>query len=112
MAAGQRFRMVIDPVNKAVPWARSPVPAERQIIGLGPITLAVPRLDRTERVLGVLSIVLLGFVLVALVRGAAHWNQLPWTLWLHLATMMAMTWLWSALNLQRLESRLHSSHSQ
>ena len=48
---GQRFRMVIDAANTVVPWAKSPVPAERQIIGLGPITLAVPRLDRTEKVL-------------------------------------------------------------
>jgi len=48
---GQRFRMVIDAVNKAKPWVKSPVPAERQIIGLGPITLSVPRLDRTEAVL-------------------------------------------------------------
>ncbi|HEY8578164.1 MAG TPA: ring-cleaving dioxygenase [Devosia sp.] len=48
---GQRFRMVIDSANKVVPWAKSPVPAERQIIGLGPITLSVPRLDRTAAVL-------------------------------------------------------------
>jgi glyoxalase family protein len=48
---GQRFRMVIDAANKVVPWVKSPVPAERQIIGLGPITLSVPRLDRTEAVL-------------------------------------------------------------
>lgn len=44
--------------------------------------------DRLERVLAVLTIVLLGFVLAALVRGAAHWHALPWTLWLHLATMI------------------------
>ena len=48
---GQRFRMVIDEANKVVPWHKSPVPAERQIIGLGPISMAVPRLDRTEAVL-------------------------------------------------------------
>lgn len=48
---GQRFRMVIDAANTVVPWAKSPVPAEQQIIGLGPITLSVPRLDRTEAVL-------------------------------------------------------------
>jgi glyoxalase family protein len=48
---GQRFRMVIDPVNAVKPWAKSPVPAERQIIGLGPIAMAVPRLDRSEAVL-------------------------------------------------------------
>ncbi len=48
---GQRFRMVIDPANKVVPWAKSPVPAEKQIIGLGPITLSVPRLEPTEAML-------------------------------------------------------------
>lgn len=44
--------------------------------------------DRVERVLGGLTLVLLACVLTALVRGAAHWHQLPWTLWLHLATMI------------------------
>lgn len=48
---GQRFRMVIDNANKVIPWAKSPVPADKQIIGLGPITMSVPRLDRTEAVL-------------------------------------------------------------
>ena len=48
---GQRFRMVIDAANKVMPWAKSPVPADKQIIGLGPITLAVPALERTEAVL-------------------------------------------------------------
>jgi len=48
---GQRFRMVIDEANTVIPWRKSPVPEERQIIGLGPISLAVPRLDRTEAVL-------------------------------------------------------------
>ncbi|MFD2647220.1 ring-cleaving dioxygenase [Devosia albogilva] len=45
---GQRFRLVIDEQNKVVPWAKSPVPTERQIIGLGPISLAVPSLEPTE----------------------------------------------------------------
>ncbi|GHA28246.1 glyoxalase [Devosia pacifica] len=48
---GQRFRMVADPGHKPVAWDRSPVPAERQIIGLGPITLSVPKLEPTELVL-------------------------------------------------------------
>jgi glyoxalase family protein len=48
---GQRFRLVVDGENTVVPWAKSPVPAERQIIGLGPITMSVPRLDPTKRVL-------------------------------------------------------------
>jgi glyoxalase family protein len=48
---GQRFRLVVDGVNKVVPWEKSPVPADKQIIGLGPITLSVPRLEPTEAML-------------------------------------------------------------
>lgn len=48
---GQRFRMVVDAANTAIPWEKSPVPADRQIIGLGPITLSVPRLEPTDAVL-------------------------------------------------------------
>jgi glyoxalase family protein len=48
---GQRFRLVVDPAGKVVPWERSPVPADRQIVGLGPITLSVPRLEPTEAML-------------------------------------------------------------
>jgi glyoxalase family protein len=48
---GQRFRLVVDPTGKVVPWERSPVPADRQIVGLGPITLSVPRLEPTEAML-------------------------------------------------------------
>ena len=33
------------------PWERSPVPMEHQILGLGPVTLSVPRLAPTEAVL-------------------------------------------------------------
>jgi glyoxalase family protein len=49
---GQRLRLVADggqvPAN---PWAQSPVPAEHQIRGLGPITISVPELASTDRVL-------------------------------------------------------------
>jgi len=49
---GQRFRLVADPAAGAShPWEKSPVPAERQILGLGPVTISVPRLDRTAHVL-------------------------------------------------------------
>jgi glyoxalase family protein len=49
---GQRFRLVSDTTpSPAVPWAKSPIPAERQIKGLGPITISVPDLRRTEPVL-------------------------------------------------------------
>jgi glyoxalase family protein len=53
---GQRLRLVADGGGEAHPWEKSPVPAERQIRGLGPITISVPDLRRTERVLtGVLG---------------------------------------------------------
>jgi glyoxalase family protein len=49
---GQRFSFIDDGGAGSVrPWERSPVPAEHQIRGLGPITISIPRLDRTERIL-------------------------------------------------------------
>ena len=49
---GQRLALVDDGgVGEAHPWARSPVPAARQIRGLGPITLSVPALEPTEAAL-------------------------------------------------------------
>ncbi|WP_102957742.1 ring-cleaving dioxygenase [Mangrovicella endophytica] len=49
---GQRLRLVDDGgAGDAVPWDRSPVPPEHQIRGLGPITISVSRLSRTEPVL-------------------------------------------------------------
>jgi glyoxalase family protein len=49
---GQRFRLVADPTAPAGhPWEKSPIPADRQILGLGPITIAVPDLRRTGEML-------------------------------------------------------------
>jgi glyoxalase family protein len=49
---GQRLSLVVDGgKGDSHAWAKSPVPAEHQIRGLGPITLSVPRLDGTDRVL-------------------------------------------------------------
>lgn len=48
---GQRFRLTADTPGTAHPWARSPVPPEHQIRGLGPITISVPQLAPTEAVL-------------------------------------------------------------
>ena len=49
---GQRLSLIDDgndgPAN---PWDRSPVPAEHQIRGLGPIVLSVPSLEPTDGVL-------------------------------------------------------------
>lgn len=46
---GQRLTLVDDGgQGEGVPWERSPVPAEHQIRGLGPITLSVPQLGPTD----------------------------------------------------------------
>lgn len=49
---GQRFALVDDSgKGDAHPWVKSPVPAGHQIRGLGPITLSVPQIARTDAVL-------------------------------------------------------------
>ena len=49
---GQRLSLLDDGgAGDAFPWDRSPVPAERQIRGLGPIELSVPDLRPTDAVL-------------------------------------------------------------
>jgi glyoxalase family protein len=49
---GQRLSLVDDGgAGEAHPWDRSPIPAEHQIRGLGPITLSVPDLAPTDAVL-------------------------------------------------------------
>ncbi|MGH6862514.1 MAG: ring-cleaving dioxygenase [Phyllobacterium sp.] len=49
---GQRFRLVNDGGGQSShPWDKSPVPAEHQIRGLGPITISVPDITNTQAVL-------------------------------------------------------------
>ena len=50
---GQRLSLIDDAGrgDRGVPWNRSPVPAEHQIRGLGPIVMSVPRLPATDAVL-------------------------------------------------------------
>ena len=49
---GQRLSLVVDDGRWAPhPWEKSPVPAEHQILGLGPIAISVPELKPTESVL-------------------------------------------------------------
>lgn len=54
---GQRLSLVDDGgAGEAHPWERSPVPAEHQVRGLGPIVMSVPALAPTDAVLqGVLG---------------------------------------------------------
>ena len=49
---GQRLALVADDAQTpANPWEKSPVPAEHQIRGLGPITISVPDVSKTDMVL-------------------------------------------------------------
>ena len=49
---GQRLALVDDGgTGPAYPWERSPVPADHQVRGLGPIMLSVPELTSTDAVL-------------------------------------------------------------
>jgi len=48
---GQRFRLTADDTDAGQAWAKSPVPAEHQIRGLGPITISVPELEPTKTLL-------------------------------------------------------------
>jgi glyoxalase family protein len=49
---GQRLSLVDDGgAGEAFPWDRSPIPAEHQIRGLGPIVLSVPDLEPTDALL-------------------------------------------------------------
>jgi len=49
---GQRLSVLVDDTpGEAHPWAKSPVPAEHQVRGLGPVSISVPLLQPTERVL-------------------------------------------------------------
>ena len=48
---GQRLSLVAEAGGATHPWERSPVPAEHQVRGLGPIMLSVPSLAGTDRLL-------------------------------------------------------------
>lgn len=51
-AEGQRLALIDDGgVGPSHPWEQSPVPAEHQIRGLGPISMSVPALEPTDAVL-------------------------------------------------------------
>jgi glyoxalase family protein len=53
---GQRLSLVDDGgAGEAFPWDGSPVPAEHQVRGLGPIVLSVPLLEPTDAVLRALG---------------------------------------------------------
>ena len=66
---GQRLTLIVDGGEiPFVVWEKSNVPAEHQIRGLGPVTISVPKLERTEVVLTQL----LGLERIASYRDEAH----------------------------------------
>ena len=66
---GQRLTLLADGGDiPFVVWEKSPVPARHQIRGLGPVTISVPKLERTEVVLTQL----LGLERIGSYRDAAH----------------------------------------
>lgn len=66
---GQRLTLIADGGGiPFVAWEKSPVPVEHQIRGLGPVTISVPQLERTEVVLSKL----LGLERIADYRDAGH----------------------------------------
>ena len=66
---GQRLTLVVDGGDiPFVVWEKSQVPAQHQIRGLGPVTISVPKLERTEVVLTKL----LGLERAGSYRDAAH----------------------------------------
>ncbi|MBW3534725.1 MAG: VOC family protein, partial [Gemmatimonadetes bacterium] len=54
---GQRLALVDDggAGDEPTPWRESPVPAERQVRGLGPVVMSVPSLTETDAVLALLA---------------------------------------------------------
>ena len=63
--------------------------------------------DTFESVLGVASLVLLGLILVALVRGAAHWSELTRAVWIHLGLLIVVLALTPVLLLRQRGDRWH-----
>ncbi|MEG3123785.1 DUF2306 domain-containing protein [Sphingomonas sp. GB1N7] len=75
-------------------------------------TEAAPKLqslapDTLERVLAVGSAVLLAAVVAALVRGHAHWGEIPGIVWAHLLTIMIALVLTATMLLRRRGDRPH-----
>jgi uncharacterized membrane protein len=68
---------------------------------------AVAGPDRMERVLGWGSLAMLAIMLVALARGRAEWNEIPWAVWPHLATVALALGLTPAILWRRRGDPLH-----
>ena len=63
--------------------------------------------DTFERILAGGAIVLTLAVLIALARGRAHWAEVPWPVWAHLATILLALALTPTMLLRPRGDRLH-----
>lgn len=63
--------------------------------------------DGFEKMLAVAAIILLGFVLAALTRGAPYWGRVPPLVWGHLGLMIVALALTPVMLLRRRGDRLH-----
>ena len=63
--------------------------------------------DRIDQLLAAASIVLLGFVLAAIVRGRAEWAEVPAFVWAHILTILVAVALTPVMLLRRRGDRLH-----
>ena len=63
--------------------------------------------DRLEKICGALALVLLGFVVVAVLRGRPEWGRIPWIIWAHLATITAALAITPVMLWRRRGDQLH-----
>lgn len=72
--------------------------------GRKPVSLKPERFDR---LLAGGAVILLGFVLAALAKGAAQWGQVPAVIWGHILTILTALALTPVMLLRRRGDRLH-----
>ena len=73
----------------------------------GAVVKAVQGPDLYEKLLAYGSILLFAAVVIALLRGASRWDQMPFTIWAHLATVMVPLAITPVQLLRRRGGNLH-----
>ena len=63
--------------------------------------------DWFEKILGLLSLVMLAIVVIAVSKGSEHWHRLPLQVWIHLATISFALLLTPILMWRKRGDRLH-----
>ncbi len=63
--------------------------------------------NRVEQISGLLAIVLMGFIIVAVVKGMPHWHEIPFIIWPHLVLIMIALALTPIMLLRRRGDKAH-----